>query len=240
MKENNEFDILIPVFNENETIIKTLKNIISVVKYNYNIFICYDYDEDPTLKIIKENFNNNSKIVFIKNFSKGFNSALISGFQHSKAKTVLFYMADDHINHNTINLCYEKFKEGYQVICPSRFMKGGKMEGNPILKSFLTRLASFFLFYFTSFPIKDSTNSFRLFPRDLLDKIKIESNKGFTLSLELTAKAHRLKYKITEIPVMWKEREKGKSRFKLFSFLMPYTKWLFYIINTSIFYRNAK
>ena len=240
MKENNEFDILIPVFNENETIIKTLKNIISVVKYNYNIFICYDYDEDPTLKIIKENFDNNQKIIFIKNSSKGFNSALISGFKRSKAKAVLFYMADDHINHNTINLCYEKFKEGYQVICPSRFVKGGKMIGNPILKSLLTRLASFFLFYFTSFPIKDSTNSFRLFPRNLLDKIKIESDKGFTLSLELTAKAHRLKYKIIEIPVVWIEREKGKSRFKLFSFILPYTKWLFYIINTSIFYRNAK
>ena len=240
MKEANEIDILIPVFNENETIIKTLKNIISAVKYNYNIFICYDYDEDPTLKIIKENFNNNSKIVFIKNFSKGFNSALISGYKRSTAKAVLFYMADDHINHNTINLCYEKFKEGYQVICPSRLMKGVKMVGNPFLKSLLTRLASFFLFYFTSFPIKDSTNSFRLFSRDLLDKIKIESDKGFTLSLELTAKAHRLKYKIIEIPVSWIEREKGKSRFKLFSFIIPYTKWLFYIINTSIFYRNAK
>jgi len=240
MKENNEFDILIPVFNEKETIIKTLKNIITTVKYNYNIFICYDYDEDPTLKIIKENFHDSSKIVFIKNFSKGFNSALISGYKRSTAKAVLFYMADDHINHNTINLCYEKFKEGHQVICPSRFVKGGKMIGNPILKSLLTRLASFFLFYFTSFPIKDSTNSFRLFPRDLLEKIKIESDKGFTLSLELTAKAHRLKYKIIEIPVVWIEREKGKSRFKLFSFILPYTKWLFYIINTSIFYRNAK
>ena len=240
MKEENDFDILIPVFNEKETIIKTLKNIITTVKYNYNIFICYDYDEDPTLKIIKENFHDNSKIVFIKNFSKGFNSALISGYKRSTAKAVLFYMADDHINHNTINLCYEKFKEGYQVICPSRLMKGGKMVGNPFLKSLLTRLASFFLFYFTSFPIKDSTNSFRLFPRDLLDKIKIESDKGFTLSLELTAKAHRLKYKIIEIPVSWIEREKGKSRFKLFSFIIPYTKWLFYIINTSIFYRNEK
>ena len=240
MKENNEFDILIPVFNEKETIIKTLKNIISIVKYNYNIFICYDYEEDPTLKIIKENFHNNSKIIFIKNSSRGFNSALISGFKRSKAKAVLFYMADDHINHNTINLCYEKFKEGHEIICPSRFVRGGKMIGNPFLKSMLTRLASFFLFYFTSFPIKDSTNSFRLFPRNLLDKIKIESDKGFTLSLELTAKAHRLKYKIIEIPVVWIEREKGESRFKLFSFIMPYTKWFFYIINTTIFYRNAK
>ena len=37
MKEDNEFDILIPVFNEDETIIKTLKNIISTVKYNYEV-----------------------------------------------------------------------------------------------------------------------------------------------------------------------------------------------------------
>jgi len=114
------------------------------------------------------------------------------------------------------------------------------MTGNPFLKALLTRLASFFLFNFTSFPIKDPTNSFRLFPKDLIEKVNIESDKGFTLSLELTAKAHRFGYKIIEIPVTWIERNKGKSRFKLASFLLPYMKWLFYIIQTSIFYKNAK
>ena len=240
MKQNNQLDILIPVFNENETIVKTLKNIFSYVKCNYKILICYDYDEDPTLKIIKENFPNNTKILFIKNFSRGFNSALISGFKKSTGDAVLFFMADDHINHKLIDLCYEKFKQGYQLVCPSRFIKGGKMIGNPFFKELLTKLASFFLHNFTSFPIKDPTNSFRLFCRELIDEVTIESNKGFTLSLELTAKAHRLGYKITEIPATWLEREKGKSRFKLISFIFPYTKWLFYIIKTSIFYENAK
>ena len=69
MNEKNQLDILIPVFNENETIIKTLENILINVKCRYKILICYDYDEDPTLKIIKENFPHNSKIVFVKNFS---------------------------------------------------------------------------------------------------------------------------------------------------------------------------
>ena len=50
-----------------------------------------------------------------------------------------------HINHNIINLCYEKFIEGYEVVCPSRFIKGGTMIGNPFLKGLLTRFASFFL-----------------------------------------------------------------------------------------------
>ena len=240
MKGNNILDILIPVFNEDETIVKTIENIFSAVKYDYKIIICYDYDEDPTLKIIKESFPHNSKIVFVKNFSKGFNNALISGFKSSTAKAVLVFMADDHTNHNIINLCYEKFTEGYQVVCPSRFIRGGKMTGNPFLKGIITKLVSFFLFNFTSFPIKDSTNSFRLFSKELINKVKIESNKGFTLSLELTAKAHRLGYKITEIPTIWVERDKGKSRFKLFSFILPYTKWLYYIVKTSIFYKNAK
>ena len=240
MNEKNQLDILIPVFNENETIIKTLKNILINVKCRYKILICYDYDEDPTLKIIKENFPNNLKIQFVKNFSSGFNKALVSGFKKTTSKAVLIYMADDHINHDVINLCYEKFRQGYQIICPRRFIKDGKMIGNPFMKSILTKLASFFLFNFTSFPIKDPTNSFRLFPRDLIDKVKIESNKGFTLSLELTAKAHRLNYKMIEIPVTWMERDTGKSRFKLISFILPYTKWLFYIIKTTIFYRNAK
>ena len=240
MNDKNELDILIPVFNEDKIIIETIQNIFSVIKNNFKILICYDYDEDPTLKIIKENFANDNRIKFVKNFSKGFNNALISGFKDSKAEAILVFMADDHTNHGMINSCYSKFKEGYHVVCPSRFIKGGKMVGNPLLKSLLTKMASFFLFNFTTFPIKDPTNSFRLFSRELINKVKIESGKGFTLSLELTAKAHRLGYKIIEIPATWIERDTGKSRFKLFTFILPYTKWLFYIIKTSIFYRNAK
>ena len=176
MQEKNELDILIPVFNEGGMIVKTIKNILASVKCNYKILICYDYDEDPTLEVIKENFPNDHKIIFVKNFSQGFNNALISGFNNTKAEAILIFMADDHINHNVINLCYEKFREGYQVVCPSRFIKGGKMIGNPFLKSLLTRFTSFFLFNFTSFPIKDPTNSFRLFPNELINKVKIESN----------------------------------------------------------------
>ena len=143
MNGKNELDILIPVFNENETIIKTIKNIKSVVNFNFNLLICYDYDEDPTIKIINDNFPNDKNIIFIKNFSTGFNNALISGFKNTTAKAILIYMADDHTNHNMINLCYQKFKEGYDVVCPSRFVKGGKMIGNPIAKGLLTKLVSF-------------------------------------------------------------------------------------------------
>ena len=53
-------------------------------------------------------------------------------------------MADDHENYKLIDECYNKFIEGFDIVCPSRFIKGGKMEGNTFLKEILTRLASFF------------------------------------------------------------------------------------------------
>ena len=240
MQKEDELNIIIPVFNESETIINTLKNILSIVSCDFKILICYDYDEDPTLKIIRQNFQENPKILYIKNHSTGFNNAIISGFNISNAKAVMIFMSDDHINHNIINLCYEKFKEGYEVVCPSRFINKGKMIGGPFFKGLLARLVSVFLFNFTNFPIKDSTNNFRLFSKKLISNIQIESQKGFTLSLELTAKAHRLGYKMIEVPSIWKERDKGKSRFRLFSFLIPYLKWFFYKIATFIFKKNAK
>lgn len=238
MKKDNKFHILIPVFNENETIVDTVRNIFLNVKYNFELLICYDFEEDKTLNILKKYFENNSKIKYVKNKSRGFNSALITGIKNSDADAVLIYMADDHNNFNLINKIFEKYNEGFHVVCPSRFVKSGEMKGVPFLKGFLTKLASKIIFNFTSFPIKDATNSFRLFSAELLKKITFESNKGFTLSFEITAKAHRLNYKMIEIPTTWIERTKGKSRFKLLTFMPMYIRWLLYIFKTSIFSMN--
>lgn len=234
-----KLNVLIPVYNEDEVIIKTIRQILDNVNCNYLISICYDYEEDPTLKIINKNFSKNSRINFIKNNSRGYNQALISGIKKTGGDAVIIFMADDHENFKLIDKCYEKFNEGFDLVCPSRFIDGGKMEGNPIVKEILTRMVSIFLQYFTTFPIKDSTNSFRLFSRKLLENIKkFESDKGFTLSFEITAKAHRLGYRMIEVPSVWSEREVGESRFKILSFLPSYMKWLIYIIKTTVFFRK--
>tara|TARA_B100001248_G_scaffold74824_1_gene53574 strand:- start:3051 stop:3770 length:720 start_codon:yes stop_codon:yes gene_type:complete len=234
MKKDNLFHILIPVFNENETIIETVKNILINVKYNFEILICYDFEEDKTLNILKAEFPNHLKIKYVKNKSRGYNSALITGIESSNADAVLIYMADDHTNSKIINEIFKKFNDGFDVVCPSRFIKDGGMKGGSFLKSLLTKIASKIIYNFSSFPIKDATNSFRLFSKELLNEITFESDKGFTLSFEITAKAHRLNYKMIEIPTLWIERTKGESRFNLLTFIPLYTRWLIYIFSTSI------
>ena len=51
-----DLEIIIPVFHEEGNILKTLNNILEKVNLNYRIIVVYDHDEDPTIKVIKDNF----------------------------------------------------------------------------------------------------------------------------------------------------------------------------------------
>ena len=92
------------------------------------------------------------------------------------------------------------------IIVASRFIKGGSMKGCPIFKSIIVRLASWSLYTFSSIPVKDASNGFRLFSHNLLKKVKLESKLGFAYSLELLVKCERLELKISEVPAKWEER----------------------------------
>ena len=147
-------------------------------------------------------------------------------------------MADDDYNAGLIDEMTELFRRGSEIVCASRFMKGGSMIGCPWPKSWLVRLVYFSLYYFSGLPSRDSTNAFRLFSRRLLNEVKIESTEGFAYSLELLAKCHRLNWKVTEIPAQWFERIKGTSRFQVFKWAPAYLRWYFYTFASAIRFRR--
>ena len=86
---------------------------------------------------------------------------------------------------------------------------------------------------FSSIPVKDASNGFRLFSRKLLNTVKVESKVGFAYSLELLAKCNRLKLKIHEIPAQWEERSEGSSRFQILRWLPEYLRWYLYGLSTT-------
>ena len=65
---------------------------------------------------------------------------------------------------------------------------------------------------------------FKMYRKSIFNNIKIESTDGFKYSLEIVLKAFKKGYKITEIPTVWKDREKGESNFKLLKWLPNYIK----------------
>jgi len=226
-------EIVVPVFNEGEKILKLMEFFKSNIKTKFRVLFCYDLETDDIFEY-KEKFKEfDFEIILIKNPSRGPCSAIKEGFKSGNSDCVIVYPADDFINFEILDIMYNHYLDGNHIVAASRFIKGGSMKNCPLLKSILVRLASFTLYHLSSIPIKDASNGFRLFSRKLLNEMNIESEVGFAYSLELLAKCNRLGYKISEVPAQWEERSEGSSRFKIFKWLPQYLKWYIYGLSTT-------
>ena len=227
-----QLEIIIPVYYEQDNIYETISNILKIIKTNYRLTIVFDFDNDPTLNVIKENFDNN-RIFLVKNKYSGLNGAMKTAFEYSESDSVVLYTAEDHQNFDVINQMYDKFKNGYDVVCASRLMLGGDYNKvkEPLIKKILVNIVSFTLKNFTNIGTVDPTNGFRLFSKEIIKKFPIESKKGFTFAIELLAKAYKNEYKITEVPSMSPLRKFGKSKFKNTS-IIYYIPWFLKILFT--------
>ena len=114
------------------------------------------------------------------------------------------------------------------------------MVGCPWLKAVLVRAAAFSLYHFARLPARDATSGFRLFSRRVIDTIPVESDSGFVYSIELLVKAHRLGWRIGEVPAQWIERQQGQSRFRALRWLPAYLRWYFYPFATTWLRRGPR
>lgn len=237
---NPSLDLVVPIYNEGKKIVELLSKFENNIKTNFRVLLCYDDDSDNVFQYVKNIQNLNFTVKFVKNPESGPCAAIKQGLYHGNSDCVIVYPADDFLNFNIIDNMFEAYEEGNDIVVASRFMKGGSMKGCPLIKSILVRLASATLFMFSSIPVQDASNGFRLFSRKLLNSVNIESKLGFAYSLELLAKGNRLGFKIKEIPAQWEERSEGSSRFKVFKWLPDYLKWYFYGLETSWFRKKYK
>lgn len=241
MRPANKLDILIPVYNEGENIVETFRAFRERVRTPFRVLICYDYDGDSTLPAVektKKEFD--FEILPVKNRGVGVHGAIMAGFEDSDAPAVLVFPADEAYNAHIIDPMYRKFENGSDVVVASRFMKGGHMEGGPLIKSLIVRIASFVLRWFVGLPASDATYGLRMFSRRLLDTVAIESTAGFTYAVELLVKCHRLRWEISEVPAYWYRRAKGESRFNLKKWLPQYARWFFYALATTYLRKSPK
>ena len=225
-------DIIIPVYNEDKNIIKTFDEIEKLIKTDKQISVVYDFDEDTTIPIVKNVLDKYSfKISLIKNdIKRGVVYAIKKGLTITKEKAVLVMMADLSDNLDVVDEMYKKIKEGYDVVCGSRYMKGGEQHGGPMLKGFLSRMAGLSLHILTGVPTHDISNSFKMYSRKILNNINLESTGGFEVGLEIVVKAYCGGFNVCEIPSQWYDRTEGTSNFHLWKWLPHYLQWYFYCI----------
>ncbi|MBT9587791.1 glycosyltransferase [bacterium] len=235
-----ELDIIIPVYNEGDNIIPTLESFRRHLRTPARILICYDFEEDTTLAALRQHDLSPLTIVPVRNLGRGAQAAVLTGFGQATAPAIVVIPADDDYNAPILDQMVAKFEQGCEIVTASRFIPGGCMEGCPWLKGTLVRLAAFLLYHLAGLPTHDPTSGFRLFSRRLIQSIPIESTMGFVYSIELLVKAHRLGWKIGEVPAQWHERQRGQSRFRVMAWLPAYLRWFFYALATRFLGRGPE
>ena len=224
-------NIISPVYNEGDNFPALYKEIKKYIKTPHRLVVVYDFDEDNTVPVAKQYQKKDKNIVLHKNKrGRGALNALLSGFDYVKSGPVLVIMADLSDDLRIVDAMYAKHLEGYAVVCGSRYMKGGKQIGGPLLKRNLSRLAGTSLYFIRRLPTHDVTNNFKLYDKAFLDTITFESQGGFEIAMEITVKAFKNKQKITELPSTWRDRTAGEANFKLWKWLPSYLHWYWYAL----------
>lgn len=230
MSPNPPLTIVIPVYNEGANFKALWAELSSSIKTPFNALVVYDFDADNTVPVVRElTGGGETRLKLVRNaYGRGVTNAIKTGLEAVASGPVLVTMADLSDDMTTVDRMYELYLQGYDLICGSRYMKGGQLIGGPFFKQLMSRMSGLTLHWFRGIPTHDATNSFKLYDAEMIHHLKVESVAGFELGLELTVKAFLNGYRIAELPSTWRDRTAGESRFRVVQWLPHYLKWYFH------------
>ena len=212
--KNIQISIIIPVYNEDKSILEVLKRIHATVdsQNNFEIIVINDGSTDNTLKVLEENNTlYNQLITYGNNFGKG--NAVKKGLEASKGEYIFFQDADleyDPIELNRFIRVINLFHP--DLIIGSRFNYSEYTRSHNILNKFGNNLISlvFNLTYNTTFT--DIYSCYACYKKELLDEKDLKT-KGFEQHAEILCKVVRKGKKFYEVPISYNGRthDEGKK-----------------------------
>lgn len=209
--------VILPTYNERENIAKIVPEILAQDK-NLHILVTDDNSPDNTGKLADKLAKKNKNRVFILHRTKkeGLGKAYIAGFNWAldKGYNVIIQM-DADFSHNPKYLKeFLEYIKKYDLVIGSRYVTGGGTKGWGTARKILSRGGSLYAKIILGMPLNDLTGGFKCWRADLLKKInlaKITSN-GYSFQIEMNYRAHNSGAKIKEVPIIFADRNVGKSK----------------------------
>lgn len=166
-----KYSIVVPVYNEEETIEKFYEAIIPVMdklSEPYEVIYVNDGSRDSSWDILTK-LANKDKRVKIVNFSKNFGqqAALLCGFKHAEGDAVIDIDVDLQDPVEVIPEMIAKWKEGFDVVHGRRKSRAGET----FFKKATSTLYHKFLKKITNMQVPEHTGDFKLFDRKVIDTI---------------------------------------------------------------------
>ncbi|MFH1541155.1 MAG: glycosyltransferase family 2 protein [Elusimicrobiota bacterium] len=210
MSNLEKVSVIIPVFNEKDTVEQIVEKITSL--FPKEIIIVDDYSTDGTTEILKKLQITNHKLQVIfheKNFGKG--AAIRTALKYVTGEIITIQDADlEYKPEQLIELAQPIIDGKFSVVYGSRFLK--LKEKRYVYHYFGNKLLNFLTNLIYGSNITDMETCYKVFRSDVILSLNLKSNR-FEFEPEITAKILKRKISICELPISYKSRtyKEGKK-----------------------------
>jgi glycosyltransferase involved in cell wall biosynthesis len=204
--------VVIPVYNEKETIRRIIEKVLKL-DFVKEVLVVDDGSTDGTAEILKEAAFDGRVKLFFHDRNRGKGAALRTGFGKITGEIVTIQDADLEYDPNEFAEMIRPISEGMADVVYGSRLTGGKPQRVHLFwhkmgNGFLTFLTD--LLYNTT--LSDMETCYKMFRREVLDTIRLESD-GFSVEPELTAKICRNKrWRVYEMPISYYGRSYAEGK----------------------------
>lgn len=211
--------VIIPTYNEIENIASIIEAVLAL-KPEFDLLIVDDNSPDGTAAVVKDKMAEHpGRIAILERKGKlGLGTAYIAGFKWAleHGYDYIFEM-DADFSHNPLDLIRLRkavAEDGADVAVGSRYCKGVDVENWPMGRILISYFASKYVRFVTAIPVHDTTAGFVCWRRQVLEAMDLDSIrfKGYAFQIEMKYTAHKLGFKIAEVPIVFVNRVLGTSK----------------------------
>lgn len=212
--------IVIPTFNESESIVPLIARIDKVRdlvsnQYHLDILVVDDNSPDGTADFVNDAKYQNV-FVLSNNTKKGLASAYLAGFQWGLLRDYDFFMQmDGDLSHQPEQIPQLlALSSTKNLVIGTRWMAGGHVVNWPKRRRYISKFGTRYAAFILRLPFKDLTSGYRVLPRQLLECLDLSrfETQGYSFQIEIIMKAVNLGFDIKEVPITFVERANGKSK----------------------------
>jgi dolichol-phosphate mannosyltransferase len=222
--------VILPTYNEVESISIIINRILKYIR-NVDLLIVDGTSNDGTYEVVSKIAESEARVNLISEGSKrGLGKAYLAGFAWGLAQSYSKIVAmDADLSHRVRDLS-RLLEVETDLVIGSRWVKGGGIENWSKSRELLSRFANKYVQFMLRFDVADATSGFRVYSSNLLRRIDFQSIKseGYTFQIEMVRAARSISAEIIEVPIIFREREFGKSKISraiVFEAMFRVTVW---------------
>lgn len=222
--------IIIPAYNEQERIGRTIDNLIKGFPEQEILVVCDGQDNSKEIvKRLSTKYVNIRLLKFDCRLGKG--GALIHGFREAKGNVICFVDADESVSTRDLKSMFLALHDNDGIIASRRLRESKILIKQPIKRRLASKAFNIFVRLFFGLPFKDTQCGAKIFKRDaILDILTDLKTSGFEIDVEILWRLKNKGYNIVEYPITWKHSEGSKfklsqSKWMLISLLKTRFSW---------------